>query len=152
LDKYRLCSTLSLYDADTLFPSINQTGIHYISGDWKLMEDRKGKPGWISMKKNSIIEFEVKFGKRARLMFGYLKGYEKLGSAELSFDGRTEQQMKKSGIYNNFTFQGIDPTYTTTQTFLDLINVRHYFGSSPYIIRVRNLSNEKFKINYVISC
>jgi len=159
LDKYRLCSPLSFYDADTLFPSINQTGVHYISGDWKLMEDRKGKPGWISMEKNSTIEFDIKLGGNPRLMFGFLKGYEKLGSVELSFDGQTNKHTK-SGIYHKFTIQGIDPTYTTTQTFLELISLKYKIkGSDSYEIyqglirvRIKNLSNEKFKINYILSC
>jgi len=153
LKGYKVCSPLSFYDADTLFPSNNQTGIHYISGDWKLMEDRKGKPGWISMKKNGIIEFDVKFGEEPRLMFGFLKGYEKLGIAKLSFQG----------IDYKFKFHilnGIDSTSTTTQTFGMMISPAYYNVKEkkimkyrgPLRVRIENLSNEKFKLNYIVSC
>jgi hypothetical protein len=45
-------------------------------GDWRLFEDREGKPGWISTVFGSTITFPVTFGPNPRLMITYLRSYE----------------------------------------------------------------------------
>ena len=39
--------------------SIEHEKLPVLSGDWKLYEDRPGKPGWISTELDSIASFEV---------------------------------------------------------------------------------------------
>jgi hypothetical protein len=54
-----------------------------LGGDWRLFEDKAGRPGWISTKKNSTISFQVRFGDPPSLLITHLKSYEGFGKAEL---------------------------------------------------------------------
>lgn len=56
-------------------------------GDWKLIEDRKGKPGWISTVTNSSLVLPLTFGATPLLVVNYLRSYEGVGCANLSING-----------------------------------------------------------------
>lgn len=57
-------------------------------GEWRLYEDRPGKPGWISSGPNgSTITFDVTFGARPRLTLSWMLGYAGLGRVAVGFVG-----------------------------------------------------------------
>jgi hypothetical protein len=55
--------------------------------DWPLTEDRANKPGFIAESSNAEIKFAVRFGTNPRLILTYLRSYEGLGNAQMSFVG-----------------------------------------------------------------
>jgi len=79
LDKFPSCSRpLSYYtasDAANVSPTI-------ASGDWQLIEDKKGKPGWIATARGATIIFPVQLDKIGALTVSYLTSYEGVGKAE----------------------------------------------------------------------
>ena len=51
-------------------------------GGWALLEDRPGKPAWMSTGPNgSAIDFELRFGESPRLTIVFDRSYERFGSA-----------------------------------------------------------------------
>lgn len=84
LDEFATCThPLSVYDAydkETALPIVKR------DSDWKLIEDIKGKPGWISTTPNASMVFPVKFGAFPRLVVTWLRGYEKLGIANIAIN------------------------------------------------------------------
>jgi hypothetical protein len=57
-------------------------------GGWLLMEDRKGKPGWIATENGAKATFSVTFGQLPVLTITYLRSYEGMGKAKISLNGR----------------------------------------------------------------
>ncbi|CAE8590877.1 unnamed protein product [Polarella glacialis] len=58
-----------------------------LGGDWSLYEDRPGKPGWISLKAGSQMDFEVSFGEQPQIAITYLRSYDGTGAAEMKLSG-----------------------------------------------------------------
>lgn len=86
-DLPRCMRPISNYDANSLFSSNSADGISTSTkGDFKLIEDRAGKPGWISEKKDSTITFEISFGEVPSLMIMYLRSYEQMGDFTISMN------------------------------------------------------------------
>ena len=56
--------------------------------NWKLREDRKGKPGWITNSAESSIAFPMQFGAHPRLVVSYLKSYKGLGKVRMTLNNR----------------------------------------------------------------
>ena len=54
-------------------------------GNWRLFEDRKGKPGWIATDPDSVIEFDLEFSSKPSMSITYLLGYEKLTPVSIAF-------------------------------------------------------------------
>ena len=59
-------------------------GVRIVSGDWRLLEDRPGKPGWVTTVAGAAIEFELTFGQSPRVVVVYEVGYEGFGDATIS--------------------------------------------------------------------
>ena len=157
-----LCEPISIFEAGEWIHgnhSSNKNEVNVVKGDWKLYEDRVGKPGWISEKKGSVLEMRLKFGKEPHMIIGFLQSYEGLGRAILSFPGSEKKKsMKLEGIH-----QALDSQ-------ISIISLRLYgWGKlglqdmglgggwfvEPYAemkVRFENIENKKFKIEYVISC
>jgi hypothetical protein len=55
-----------------------KSGLRVTNGNWKLFEDRKGKPGWIATEPESTIEFDLSFSSPPSMTLMYLQGYEKV--------------------------------------------------------------------------
>jgi hypothetical protein len=55
--------------------------------NWPLTEDRANKPGFIAESSDAEIKFAVRFGDVPRLILTYLRSYEGLGNAQMSFVG-----------------------------------------------------------------
>jgi hypothetical protein len=83
------------------------------SGDWKLLEDMRGRPGWISTRVGSILSFPVCFGNRPFLSVAYLRSYEHIGNAtfriedtkgnvqvEASLDGHWDKRYSLPQVLN----------------------------------------------------
>ena len=56
-----------------------------VSGDWRLFEDRKGKPGWIAQERGATLGFDLTFGNSPRVVISFLRSYEKLGAVKIGF-------------------------------------------------------------------
>mmetsp|Transcript_3103 Transcript_3103/g.4726 ORF Transcript_3103/g.4726 Transcript_3103/m.4726 type:complete len:180 (+) Transcript_3103:789-1328(+) len=70
--------------------------------NWKLREDRKGKPGWITHNSatsgEASISFPMQFGEHPRLIVSYLKSYKGLGKVNMTLNNRT---IILSGLYTS---------------------------------------------------
>ncbi|CAK9075342.1 unnamed protein product [Durusdinium trenchii] len=65
------------------------TPLQSAGGSWKLFEDRKGKPGWITTTKSEELLFNVTFSRKPKLAVQYLRSYAQLGTAELEIRAST---------------------------------------------------------------
>ena len=78
-ESLQVCSPLESYLATQRFESGaaagSVPGVRVTRGDWALVEDRRGKPGWVGTANGSTIEFDLRFGKTPRVAFVYLQGY-----------------------------------------------------------------------------
>eukprot|EP00929_Paragymnodinium_shiwhaense_P035387 TRINITY_DN19100_c0_g1_i2.p1 TRINITY_DN19100_c0_g1~~TRINITY_DN19100_c0_g1_i2.p1 ORF type:complete len:499 (-),score=57.45 TRINITY_DN19100_c0_g1_i2:18-1514(-) len=87
LDKFPACQLpLSFYSALRAFkgdPSRHSLKPAVIKGNWALMEDRPGKPGWIGSEPLSVLRFEFQLAPRAggALSISYLSSYQGVGYA-----------------------------------------------------------------------
>lgn len=99
LDKLQVCSppstsysahdihkTAAPKDKDKDIDSYDHPGI--VLSNWKLREDRKGKPGWITNSADSSISFPMQFGEHPRLVVSYLKSYKGLGKVRMTLNNR----------------------------------------------------------------
>lgn len=136
-------------------------GVIINSGDWQRYEDRPGKFGWIAKEKGSTITFPLKFGSEPRLLFTYLRGYEGLGDASITMNGKT---YKIEGVGKS---DGQDhglpkATQTFTRVFQVSVEGESHFDhptrdgfnlppNSTDNLVVESLGN-KFKIISVASC
>lgn len=67
------------YQADPrrLSPGLPPTTPRVVSGNWSLMEDRPGKPGWITEgPTGSTLAFPLRLGAQPRVTVTYLRGYD----------------------------------------------------------------------------
>ena len=155
-----LCEPISVFEAgEWEHEKHNQSLIEVVRGDWKLYEDRVGKPGWISEKKGSVLEMRLKFGKEPHVIIGFLQSYEGLGRAILSFpETEKKKSMKLEGIHQALDSQ----TYTlglraggSGRLGLQDMAMGGGWFVEPYAemkVRFENVADKKFKIEYVISC
>ena len=95
LDRLQLCSppssSYSAHDIHSTLKDIEaDSGGHplIILNNWKLREDRKGKPGWITNSAESSISFPMRFGDHPRLIVSYLKSYRGLGKVRMTLNNR----------------------------------------------------------------
>lgn len=79
---------------------------------WQLIEDRPGKPGWITESPSSHIMFDVQFGTTPRLMVVWLKSYKDLGSVLMRLNGL---EVTLPGLYDPSS--GMQVSQNFLQTF-----------------------------------
>jgi hypothetical protein len=160
LSSLEICTSPStIFSAPRSIFDETQISVH---GDWKMVEDRVGKPGWISRTVNSSISFGVKFGVHPRLMVTYLRSYEKLGDVTMSLNGRSVQL---HGLWE-------EPRPHVSQSYLTLFQAFHEafqtelgdsglvgFNIQPeshHVVTFSTTQNEgelfKFKIIEVAAC
>ena len=96
------------------------------SGAWRLYEDRRAKPGWISTGPNgSTIEFAVRFGRTPRLTFAYTMGYEGFERVSVGFVGKVNSQgVLRRKIIDGRRNDGQNVTQAATIT-LDVGHIMH---------------------------
>jgi len=158
LKDFEVCNPISYYDANEMFNNKNKNdqigklGEGIISKGWELREDRRGKAGWISSKRGNIIEFNVTFGTNPRLIVGFLKSYEKIGDATMTFPNINSKANKVDLI-------GLDEMSHSSQTYpyvtVPLKNIKGKDFpaiNTTTIIQFKSTSSKKFKILYVVSC
>lgn len=56
-------------------------------GEWKLIQDRPSKPGWVATVANSTLTLPVRFGATPLLMVNYLRSYEGMACVNMSMNG-----------------------------------------------------------------
>jgi hypothetical protein len=89
----------------TVTPNIISSGgvgrtVACTSRDWDLVEDRKGKPGWVAAAPGAFIEFDVRFGQHPRLTISFLQSYRGLGAAVFRFLSRPDRAVTLDGLYS----------------------------------------------------
>ena len=174
------------FDAKTLFAEgqlaleqDRKTSIlpEVVSGDWRLYEDREGKPGWIAHEQGATLGFDLIFGNSPRVVVSFLRSYEKLGAVTIGFaaDGADGDRLNTvEGA--TYSIDGIWPKRTmppgdggrVSQVHSLALNVqqaqvqqRHGdaamvgFGVKPFSQRrllIQLEKSGKFKILSVVSC
>ena len=85
------------------------------SGSWRLYEDRRHKPGWISSGPNgSTIEFGVRFGKVPRLTFAYTLGYEGFARVAVGFGKYNSEGRERVKLIDGLRGDGVNVTQAAT--------------------------------------
>ena len=72
-----------------------------ISGDWRLYEDRPGKPGWIATTPNATLEFPLRFGGLPRATLAYTQGYA--AAADAAQPPWGELELRIGGVVDPYT-------------------------------------------------
>jgi len=152
LQAFKVCTPISIYSASECIKKKNkcrgqQNIVH--AGGWELIEERNGKPGWISDSQKSFIEFKVKFGKEdPRLIVGYLRSYEKLGNASIAFPrAKTTMNFVLNGFLNSHASQTLPFVIRNRD-----IGSKTDLSGLKTVVRITNQCQMKFKIIYVLTC
>ena len=161
LEKLPVCiepiSIYSAYDHSETAP-LNSSYL----GPWRLIQDREGKPGWITTKPNSTLTLPVGFGAVPVMIINYLKSYEGMGAATLTLNQNTVQL---TGLWDkkmSTTVSFVSQAYTSTQQG-PAGDDNHYgaigFGVQPHTFHNLTLKfqpnstpGEKFKLIEVFTC
>ena len=164
LSKVGICDMpTSYYSATDAFH--NSTLQTPVGVDWELVEDRVGKPGWISLSSNAQISFLLTFGAHPRLIVSFLRSYENLGNALLFFDdlpdkivildGLVAAQDERYSQYFAINFE-VDRTDCFQQEHGD--SGCYGFGIRPFSSHVLKIHAQargdifKFKIVSIVAC
>ena len=144
-------------------------------GGWRLMEDRPGKHGWITIVPGSSISFVVQFGARPSLTVTYLMSYETLGDALLTFGGRQARavlgfddigsnkrgevsEVRLFGLYKSIRHGADSSLEKVSQSFEPPMTIVHVqpHSSMKVTVTATTASNKtapyKFKLLSVSSC
>eukprot|EP00747_Dinoflagellata_sp_TGD_P209162 gnl/TRDRNA2_/TRDRNA2_82579_c0_seq1.p1 gnl/TRDRNA2_/TRDRNA2_82579_c0~~gnl/TRDRNA2_/TRDRNA2_82579_c0_seq1.p1 ORF type:complete len:459 (+),score=36.63 gnl/TRDRNA2_/TRDRNA2_82579_c0_seq1:77-1453(+) len=129
------------------------------TGDWKLYEDRPGKPGWIAEQSASEIRFPIKFGSKPKLLLTYMHSYEKLGDVMVMLNNNSYKIQGTGDIQFDIPDKGLRVSQTNTRIW-DAANKRCKLPcqagfsvpkNSSFDLVIRSLGR-KFKIIEVSSC
>jgi len=151
LQAFKVCSPISFYSAYECFEKkkkCEKSGKVTNNKGWKLIEDRKHKPGWITKKGGASIDFNVQFGEEdPRLIIGFLRSYEKLGNASVYFPNEdTKYHTILNGFLNSHASQTVPRVIRNREVGMtDLSGLKT-------VVRITNISEMKIKIIYVITC
>ena len=178
LDRYRIClDPLTRHDAHLAWQENNGNNnngriVHpLLSAGWSLYEDRPGRPGWITNTTNSTITFPIKFGAQPTVAIAYLRSYESLGTARVSFtskSGRTESVLLEGLWEKHFSLPDVAVFVGrpdgTAGNLLSPLEEDGYDSwreqwkapgavvEREYSIDISLISGQKFKILQVMSC
>lgn len=106
--RYPACTNpASLYSSKLAFAGkIGNTGIpQVINGNWQLIEDRKGKAGWIGTTPGTI-RFPIELGCFPTIAISYLKSYEGLQPARLQITPDI-QELEAASATGNSRIRGL---------------------------------------------
>jgi hypothetical protein len=84
--------------------SASKDNVSLSSNGWKLMEDKKGKPGWIATLAGAQIRFPLAFGAVPTIGLGFLRSYENMGQASIQIvdaDGKPYPLGDIDGLWDN---------------------------------------------------
>ena len=128
-------------------------------GGWKLYEDRKGKPGWISETANTTIRFHVNFKDKNNLKIGFLRSYEGIGrvgvsvlkpgeswAPEVILDGHIEEHFSQIYIERFCAFCKIPKEKLNEDHMMKGWEIK----GGPAEVNIRNLDNKKSKLVFII--
>lgn len=127
-------------------------------GDWKLYEDRRNKPGWITeVKGGEWLSFNVTFSSAPKLAVTFLRSYENIGTAEISVHSDFEWLVKqRSGDYQPRKVWPIEAVWnirasvTASVGWVGVRRSKH--PSTKGTVSFRLVKGKKFKVLTVISC
>jgi hypothetical protein len=136
------------------------------TSSWDLVEDRPGKPGWITSTNGAVLEFPLMFGSSPMMSVTYLKSYEGLGDAEIRLNGQT---WKLKGLWDDPAHERLSVSETVVfhvsrtpsasyGKVKDLLYGVAAFGVRPYqkipvqFVFHSQRKHSKFKIISVVAC
>lgn len=134
--------------------------------NWKLYEDRPGKPGFILQSVNSTISFDLTFGEHPRLSIVYLRSWSGLGSMKMYVEGIAGREIILSGLYDPGDPQSAEKVSQSTTVVLQVSSPIFQFKDfglsgvngwaiAPYSkhkVTFQMLSGTKMKIILVQAC
>jgi hypothetical protein len=122
------------------------------TGSWALIEDVKGKPGWIANTSESAIYFPLRVGKQPKVVVTFLRTYTRpSGSISLSINGTTDDVKpltELSGLW--------DQKYSLGVVVVLQARSYHRFATiepnTEITLKLTMQKNAKFKIIEILSC
>ena len=157
--RIKMAGTKEAVDGITFYNSEGEEVQEGEDGGWRLYEDRKGKPGWISEKANTTIIFNVIFKDHFTLDIGFLRSYEGIGKVAVSVlkPGETwaPELVLNGHIEEHFSQVHIELLCVGCKAFTgaisdDIFEKGWGLREGPAEIRIRNMEDKKFKIVFVI--
>eukprot|EP00931_Biecheleriopsis_adriatica_P119421 TRINITY_DN9463_c0_g5_i1.p1 TRINITY_DN9463_c0_g5~~TRINITY_DN9463_c0_g5_i1.p1 ORF type:complete len:568 (-),score=99.41 TRINITY_DN9463_c0_g5_i1:56-1582(-) len=139
------------------FSPTDKAAITNITGNWRVYEDRPTKPGWIATEADSTISFPVLFSKKPVLTITYMRSYENMGDAWLSFGSDPQKQTLLRGLWDGDLG---DVTNKVSQAHQEIIKPE-MSGPGKDVATIRAIPGRswkgkgpwvKFKIMQVTSC
>ena len=91
-----------------------QDGQVHTSAEWYKLDDRPGKPAWVSTAIGAVIGFDVTFGAVPTLSLTYLRSYETLADAEMWFASNPTRLLRVRGVYDPATEASLLASHTST--------------------------------------
>eukprot|EP00931_Biecheleriopsis_adriatica_P051751 TRINITY_DN30048_c0_g1_i1.p1 TRINITY_DN30048_c0_g1~~TRINITY_DN30048_c0_g1_i1.p1 ORF type:complete len:392 (-),score=53.08 TRINITY_DN30048_c0_g1_i1:38-1213(-) len=126
-------------------------------GDWRLVEDRRDKPGWISeVLSDDVLSFNVTFSKKPKLAIAFLKTYEHIGEVEIEVDSGGKWEVPRAdGTKPHLTSWMISGRWqnrvsVTMSSFYQSVGKHRLTGTVSF--RLKASKEPKFKLVSVISC
>ena len=135
------------YDADShRFTASKLPHVRTSRGNWSVLEDRPGKPGWISDGAvGSSIGFDLTFGPSPRALIVFEQGYEGFGDARVSMGAHpTSQELR--GVRGD----GVRVTQAQLVTVRDSM-LRPNSKETLWVTKV-SPAPARVKLRYVSSC
>lgn len=130
--RFRVCPMeLSSYNAYRAYqdPSLSLSPL-MVGDTWKLIEDRPGKPRWITTTPGSTIDFPLRFGMSPRLTIVFMQGSETFGNAKLTMSTRwyrnqLDGSKHSTHLWTEGFFVTLEGTHTSfgTQAHAETLNV-----------------------------
>lgn len=141
--------SLSVWSADDMYDWAVRD-LPFSTGNWMLVEEAKGKRGWIANQSGSEIFFPVSFGENPKLSITFLKSYHKAGKVTLSLNESNIPLASFTGKWVQQYSQGVTVVlHSRVKTFKGLAGVQ---PNSNATVRVRLENDRKFKVIRIVSC
>jgi len=124
-----------------------------VSGNWRLFEDRPGKPGWIATEVGSMLRFRFNLSgyHEHRFVIKYLRSYQSLGNVYMTWHGEHigSDQRTLQGLWAEKTHPRVSQTDVSFEAVKMLPK---YPRETLFTLDVKFLGPGKFKLISALSC
>jgi len=141
-------------------------------GDFRLYEDRAGKPGWIALQSGSCMTFNLTFGKEPRFAVTYLRSYQNISDLQVKLRKATytlrghwpKGDSRKVSLYSTkwFKSHGRDISKSTHRWgridkysdfgFMKGVKPNSEVALDVCLYPVQDQTGQKVKVIQVLSC
>ena len=176
-EKNTICLTpITLIDANDPASSGWTLNTSTADGGWTFEEDRKGKPGWISTRRNASIAFELTFDRslkvinsnyRSSMMLSvtYLRSFGSWGSAGIYFANEKStgnhgswtarswwKQQLNAAWQNRFSANVVDVFYSDNDGFFKGNRSTNESIVGTFVVQHEGPEGSKFKLISISAC